>query len=151
MKITLAAVVGSARRVRVGPAFALVEEYLGRASAYAECGFESFDDEVGLLRAVDRRPGRVPATLVIFDSRGTVVSSEEFAARVAAMRDGGRQSVVMAVGPASGWSAAARERADVTISLGRITLPHALAQAVVAEQIYRSLSMLAGHPYHGGH
>ena len=147
----LAAVAGSARRLKSGPAFSLVTEYLERASAYAECGFESFDDEAGLLRSVERRAGRVAATLVIFDSRGTVVSSEEFAARLAVFRDAGRQSVVLAIGPASGWSAVARERAVARISLGRMTLPHALAQAVVAEQIYRALTILGGHPYHCGH
>ena len=151
MKLTLAAVAGSARRLRGGAAFSLVEEYLERASAYAACGFESFVDEAALLRAVERGAGRVPATLVIFDSRGVVLSSEEFALRLAGFRDTGRQSVVLAIGPASGWSTAARERAEAVISLGKMTLPHALAQAVVAEQMYRALTILAGHPYHCGH
>ena len=147
----MAVVAGSARRLKSGAAFSLVEEYLGRASAYAECGFESFADEAALLRAVERSAGRVPATLVIFESRGVMLSSEEFAGRLAGFRDTGRQSVVLAIGPASGWSAAARERAEGMISLGMMTLPHALAQAVVAEQIYRALTILAGHPYHCGH
>lgn len=151
MKLTLAAVVGSTRRLKGGVAFSLVEEYLERASGYAECGFESFVDEAALLRSVERSAGRVPATLVIFDSRGAVLSSEDFAARLAGFRDAGRQSVVLAIGPASGWSAAARERAEAIISLGKMTLPHALAQVVVAEQIYRALTILAGHPYHCGH
>jgi len=151
MRLTLAAVVGSARRLKGGAAFQLVEEYLERASAYAECGFESFADEAGLLRAVARNAGRVPATLVLFDSRGAMLRSEEFAARLAGFRDAGRQRVVLAIGPASGWTGAARERAEATISLGNMTLPHALAQAVVAEQMYRALTILAGHPYHCGH
>ena len=151
MTLTLAVVVGSARRLKAGAAFSLVEEYLERASAYGECRFESFADEAALLRLVERRAGRVPATLVIFDGGGAMLTSEEFAARLAGFRDTGRQSVVMGIGPASGWSEAARARAEATISLGKMTLPHALAQVVVAEQIYRALTILAGHPYHCGH
>jgi 23S rRNA (pseudouridine1915-N3)-methyltransferase len=59
--------------------------------------------------------------------------------------------VVLAIGPADGWSGMARERANLIFSLGRITLPHQLARVVLAEQVYRALTILAGHPYHCGH
>jgi 23S rRNA (pseudouridine1915-N3)-methyltransferase len=58
---------------------------------------------------------------------------------------------VFAIGPASGWSEAALERAKLRLSLGSWTLPHALARLVVAEQLYRAFTILSGHPYHTGH
>jgi 23S rRNA (pseudouridine1915-N3)-methyltransferase len=85
------------------------------------------------------------------DSRGKQLTSEELAAEVGRLQDGGTQLLVVAIGPADGWSEAARKRADLTIAFGRITLPHELAAVVAAEQIYRALTIRAGHPYHSGH
>jgi 23S rRNA (pseudouridine1915-N3)-methyltransferase len=59
--------------------------------------------------------------------------------------------MVFAIGPADGWSEAARERAQLLLSLGPMTLAHALARLVVAEQLYRAFTILSGHPYHAGH
>jgi 23S rRNA (pseudouridine1915-N3)-methyltransferase len=56
--------------------------------------------------------------------------------------------MIFAVGPADGWSEAARAQAGLLLSLGAMTLAHALARLVMAEQIYRALTILAGHPYH---
>ena len=89
--------------------------------------------------------------LILLDSRGKQMTSEEFAAQVGRLRDGGTQTLVLAIGPADGWSDVARARAGMTLSLGAITMPHELARAVLAEQIYRALTILAGHPYHSGH
>ena len=122
MKILLAAVATSARRLRNDPAFTLVEDYLKRASAYIPSEFAAYDDEAALLRAVDRLTGRSAAALLAFDSRGQAWTSEQFAERLATLRDAGRQHLVFAIGPASGWSPAALARADVTLSLGR-TVP----------------------------
>jgi 23S rRNA (pseudouridine1915-N3)-methyltransferase len=63
----------------------------------------------------------------------------------------GTQELVLAIGPADGWSATARSRAQTTLSLGKMTLPHELARVVVAEQLYRAFTILNHHPYHGGH
>jgi 23S rRNA (pseudouridine1915-N3)-methyltransferase len=57
--------------------------------------------------------------------------------------------IVFAIGPASGWSE--RRLAQTVLSLGPMTLPHELARLVLAEQIYRAFTILAGHPYHIGH
>jgi 23S rRNA (pseudouridine1915-N3)-methyltransferase len=57
----------------------------------------------------------------------------------------------MAIGPADGWSEAARRKGSLVFSLGKVTLPHQLAKVVMAEQVYRGLTILAGHPYHSGH
>jgi 23S rRNA (pseudouridine1915-N3)-methyltransferase len=59
--------------------------------------------------------------------------------------------MVFAIGPADGWSVNARDQANLLLSFGRITLPHQLARVVLAEQVYRAFTILAGHPYHSGH
>lgn len=66
------------------------------------------------------------------------MSSEEFAATLGGVQDGGIQQVVIAIGPADGWSPETLRRASLTAALGRITLPHELAAVVAAEQIYRT-------------
>ena len=67
------------------------------------------------------------------------------------IQDDGAQSLIFAIGPPDGWSPAAIAVASRRIALGRITLPHELAAVVAAEQIYRALTIRAGHPYHSGH
>ena len=151
MKITLAAITAAERRLRAEAAVALAEEYLSRSRQYAPCEFAVFRDEAALLAGVERLAGRSPAALVLLDSTGKSFRSSEFAAALGGMRDGGRQHILFGVGPADGWTAHARARADLLLSLSPMTLPHALAQAVLAEQVYRALTILAGHPYHCGH
>jgi 23S rRNA (pseudouridine1915-N3)-methyltransferase len=79
------------------------------------------------------------------------MTSEAFAGWLGARRDEGSQHIVFAVGPASGWSDAARKQAKLLLSFGPMTMAHALARLVTAEQIYRAVTILTGHPYHGGH
>jgi 23S rRNA (pseudouridine1915-N3)-methyltransferase len=79
------------------------------------------------------------------------MSSQTFAAWLGKRRDDGAQNLVFAVGPADGWSSVARERAQLLLSLGPMTMAHSLARLVLAEQIYRATTILAGHPYHSGH
>jgi len=104
-----------------------------------------------MLDSLDRQAGRIATHLCLFDSTGISLSSIEFANILGTLRDAGAQRVLFAIGPASGWSAAGLARADRVLSLGKFTLPHELARVVVAEQIYRALTILAGHPYHLGH
>ena len=130
---------------------ALTETYLERCSAFADCQPEAFRSEEALLEAIAKRQGRTPSLLVLLDSRGKQMSSEAFAAWLGTRRNEGAQHIVFAIGPASGWSDAARQRAHLQLSLGPMTLAHALARLVLAEQIYRAFTILTGHPYHGGH
>jgi 23S rRNA (pseudouridine1915-N3)-methyltransferase len=125
--------------------------YFERLSAFASCRTEAFRSEDALLIWLDRQQGRTPGIPVLLDSRGKQMSSDVFAAWLGARRDEGMQHLIFAIGPASGWSAAARERARLLLSLGSLTLPHALARLVIAEQIYRAFTILSGHPYHCGH
>lgn len=149
MNILLAAI--APRRAKSDPEERLLADYTERIARYEPTESRLFDSEAALLEWVERRPGRVPATLVLLDSRGKQSSSEEFSTYLARLRDEGTQRVVFAIGPADGWSAETRTRAHLLWSLGRITLPHQLARVVMAEQVYRALTILAGHPYHSGH
>jgi 23S rRNA (pseudouridine1915-N3)-methyltransferase len=129
----------------------LIAVYLGRCSGFAHCKAEAFRTEEALLDWLERQQGRTPAMAVLLDSRGRQMSSEAFAAWLGARRDEGAQQIVFAIGPASGWSEAARKRAHLLLSLGPMTMAHALARLVMAEQLYRAFTILTGHPYHGGH
>jgi len=104
-----------------------------------------------LLEWAGRQQGRTPALLVLLDGRGRTMASEAFAAWLGGRRDEGSQHLVFAIGPASGWSPAARKQSHLLLSLGEMTLAHALARLVMAEQIYRAFTILTGHPYHAGH
>jgi 23S rRNA (pseudouridine1915-N3)-methyltransferase len=129
----------------------LCQVYLERCSAFARCRSEAFRTEEALLEWLGRQQGRTPAVAVLLDSCGRQMSSEAFAGWLRKHRDGGAQQIVFAIGPADGWSDAARERAQLLLSLGPMTLAHALARLVMAEQLYRAFTILTGHPYHAGH
>jgi 23S rRNA (pseudouridine1915-N3)-methyltransferase len=130
---------------------ALIQVYLTRCSAFAHCQTESFRNEEAFLDWLHRQQGRTPALPVLLDSRGKQMSSELFAEWLGNRRNEGTQQIVFAIGPADGWSEATRKRAGLLLSLGPMTLAHALARLVMAEQIYRAFAILSGHPYHGGH
>jgi 23S rRNA (pseudouridine1915-N3)-methyltransferase len=129
----------------------LIEVYLERTSAWARCQTEAFKSESALLEWVGKQQGRTPAVAVLLDSRGRQLTSEAFAAWLGARRDDGAQHIVLAIGPADGWSEEARKQAQLLLSLGPMTLAHSLARLVLAEQLYRAFTILHGHPYHGGH
>jgi 23S rRNA (pseudouridine1915-N3)-methyltransferase len=150
MKLVLAAISPTRSRAKSDAAGTLAADYLTRAARYVPCEPQSFSSEAALLASLDRAARTAPV-LILLDSRGKQLTSEEFAAHLGRLRDTGTQSLILAIGPADGWSAAARARASLIVSLGAITLPHELARAVLAEQIYRALTILAGHPYHSGH
>jgi 23S rRNA (pseudouridine1915-N3)-methyltransferase len=149
MRLALTAIVP--RRSKDEATERLLADYIERAGRYMPCESQVFVSEAALLEWLDRQAGRSPAYAILLDSRGQLTTSEEIASLVGRLRDDGTQRLVFAVGPADGWSGAARQRANLLLSLGRITLPHQLARVVVAEQVYRALTILAGHPYHSGH
>jgi 23S rRNA (pseudouridine1915-N3)-methyltransferase len=104
-----------------------------------------------MFESLERQPGRTAAPLILLDSLGRQMTSEAFAAWLGVRRDQGVQKMVFAIGPASGWSQETRQQAHLLLSLGTLTLAHALARLVLAEQLYRASTILAGHPYHTGH
>lgn len=89
-----------------------------------------------------------PAREVLLDERGRQLSSEEFAALLARWRDDGVREARFLIGAADGHGAPARESADLLIAFGAMTWPHMMARAMLAEQLWRATSILAGHPYH---
>ncbi len=99
--------------------------------------------EAGRLRA------RLPrdAILVALDERGKDLTTREFAARLRGWMDESRP-VAFLVGGADGLDPALKREASFQLRLSSLTLPHALAQLVLCEQLYRAVSLLRGHPYH---
>jgi len=151
VKLILAVISPTRSRAKSDAAASLTADYLTSASRFLPCETQTHGSEAALLTWLDRQSARTAPVLILLDSRGRQLSSEEFAAHIGRLRDSGTQSLVLAIGPADGWSVAARSRAGLVLSFGAITLPHELARVVLAEQIYRALTILAGHPYHSGH
>ena len=151
MKLVLAAISPARTRAKSDAAATLAADYLARAARYLPCEPQHYASEAALLTALDRQSARTTPVLILLDSRGKQLTSEEFAAHLGRLRDSSTQSLLLAIGPADGWSASARARASLILSFGNITLPHELARVVLAEQIYRALTILANHPYHSGH
>jgi 23S rRNA (pseudouridine1915-N3)-methyltransferase len=104
-----------------------------------------------MLAHSDELTARTRPALLLTDSKGQQLTSREIANFLGSLQDNGIQQLIFAIGPADGWSGVALSRADKTVAFGRITLPHELAAVVAAEQLYRALTIRAGHPYHSGH
>jgi 23S rRNA (pseudouridine1915-N3)-methyltransferase len=88
------------------------------------------------------------AAVVALDGRGRDLTSGEFAERFGRWRDGGTRAVAFLIGGADGLGEAARGSASLVLALGRMTWPHQLVRVMLAEQVYRASTILAGHPYH---
>jgi 23S rRNA (pseudouridine1915-N3)-methyltransferase len=129
----------------------LTDEYLKRLSRYADAQGMALKDESALLRLCERAARPVRHTLVLLDSRGKQLSSEELAAFLANYPDRNPLPLLFAVGPANGFTAEIRQEATLLLSLGKMTLAHELARVVLLEQLYRAFTILKGHPYHLGH
>jgi 23S rRNA (pseudouridine1915-N3)-methyltransferase len=134
----------------------LTDEYLTRISRFVRVEGLAFRDEAALLQICGRgKAGKATSagksTLVLMDSGGKQFSSEELARFLGDYQDRNPLPLVFAVGPADGFSDAARSGAQHTMSMGRMTLAHELARVVLLEQVYRAFTILKGHPYHSGH
>lgn len=151
MNLHLAYISPRRERLKSGHAQALAEEYAGRAHRYAPTVLQAYRSEGELLAAAERRAGRGRPFLILLDSRGQTLASAQFAEMLRTQRDSGTRELTLAIGPADGWSPAARTQAGLLLSIGAFTLPHELALVLLAEQSYRALTILAGHPYHCGH
>lgn len=96
-----------------------------------------------------RIPDPAPATrIVTLDETGRDLPSRELAATLGRWRDDGTREVRFLIGAADGHDDATRAAADLLLSFGRATWPHMMARAMLAEQLWRASSILAGHPYH---
>jgi len=130
---------------------ALSDEYLRRLRHYAEIEGAALKDEAAVLKLCRENARPLRFSLVLVDSRGKELSSEQFAHWLGEYRDRNSLPLLFAVGAADGFSEEARQAATLVMSLGKLTLAHELARVVLLEQIYRAFTILAGHPYHLGH
>ena len=138
------------------PAAALAADYAQRATA---SGRALGLGPVEIVEVGARKPGKaaeaevlIPhlkdAHVIACDEHGKAGTSRAFAGRVAGLRDGGVRRLVMIIGGADGLDASVLEAANETLAFGPQTWPHAMARMMLAEQVYRAVTILAGSPYH---
>jgi 23S rRNA (pseudouridine1915-N3)-methyltransferase len=150
LRILIAAV----GRMRAGPEKDLYRHYAERLNwpvtmrevedKRAPAGDARRQREADLLLAVLA----ADMTVVALDEGGREMTSAALAQRLGGWRDDGRRDIAFVIGGADGLDRRVRERADLVLSLGRLTWPHLLVRALLAEQLYRAQQILAGHPYH---
>lgn len=130
-------------RGRIGrsPEAELVDRYLKRVGWPTRV--TELPDKGGRLPAVE--PG---SRVVLLDETGRDMPSRDFAATLGNWRDNGVREVRFLLGAADGFGDAERAQADLLMSFGRLTWPHMMARAMLAEQLWRATSILANHPYH---
>ena len=94
--------------------------------------------------------GAVPdgAAVIALDEHGRLLGSQAFASRISGWQQQGRSELAFLIGGANGLAANVIQRADLVLALGRMTWPHRLVRVLLAEQLYRASTILAGHPYH---
>jgi 23S rRNA (pseudouridine1915-N3)-methyltransferase len=120
---------------------AIAAEYIRRADRYAPSRMSEFRPDKTDLWA--RHPG---ARKILCDPAGGSLDSGAFAGLFSKAEMLGHD-LVFVVGGHDGLPPAWRDRADLLLSLSALTMPHELARAVLAEQIYRAFTTLRGHPY----
>jgi 23S rRNA (pseudouridine1915-N3)-methyltransferase len=152
-------------RLKSGPERELVERYRQRIEGIGRgLGVAGLDivemAESRARRDDDRRAEEAealleragPSVLIVFDERGKSPTSEAFADKIRHWRDEGRPGVACVIGGPDGLDPRVRQRAELVVSFGALTMPHQIVRALVAEQVYRALTIIAGHPYHrAGH
>jgi 23S rRNA (pseudouridine1915-N3)-methyltransferase len=88
------------------------------------------------------------AYVIALDETGKQFTSEEFSQKLSQLESNGTGKIYFLIGGADGHTQTTRDKADLIISLGKMTLPHKLARLILIEQIYRAYSISSGHPYH---
>jgi len=148
-------------RLKSGPDSLLIERYVERAKLAGR----SLGLDVSAREFSESRAGRAEdrmdqeattmlnalpkgARLVVLDERGTAPTSADFARRIGRLRDDGVPDLVFAIGGADGHGAAIKARADELLAFGPMTWPHQIVRLLLAEQVYRAVTILSGHPYH---
>ncbi|MBI1251467.1 MAG: 23S rRNA (pseudouridine(1915)-N(3))-methyltransferase RlmH [Alphaproteobacteria bacterium] len=145
-------------RLKGGPEAALTEDYLTRARAGGRSlgltGFEAIEreakppsdsrKEAGLILAATAPAART----VLLDERGAEWSSRQLAEKLAAWRDGGTPELCFWIGGADGAAQTLKDQADEKLAFGRQTWPHRLVRVLLAEQLYRAVTILGHAPYH---
>lgn len=143
-------------RLKDGPERDLTDDYIGRAGGMARMlGFKGPDEADvasggGLEAEGARILARLPAggRIIRLDEGGENLTSEDLAQRLARWRDEGERETCFLIGGAEGYSVGMREAAPQALAFGVQTWPHRLVRAMLAEQLYRAMTILAGTPYH---
>jgi 23S rRNA (pseudouridine1915-N3)-methyltransferase len=148
-------------RLKAGPEREIYARYAERIAALRRIGLDGLE-----LRELDESRAKSPAermaregedmlgllppdaTLAVFDERGRPADSAAFAAFIGRERDAGRKALWFAIGGSEGLDASVRARSAAVFSFGAMTLPHQFVRILAAEQIYRAMTILSGHPYH---
>ena len=151
--------VGHARSTEEG---ALSDAYCARAATMGKrLGFSAVTiEEVGVSKARDvdsrireegeRLAHRIPeqAHVICLDAKGKGMTSDAFAEMLGAMRDAGARDMAFLIGGPDGLNLGSKVKPGRNLAFGPQTWPHLMVRAMLAEQIYRGLTILAGHPYH---
>jgi 23S rRNA (pseudouridine1915-N3)-methyltransferase len=151
-------------RLKAGPERELVARYLERAVAGGRAlgltGFSiSEHAESRAAAAAQRRREEGTAissalppqgVTVALDERGKLIDSAALAERIAGWRDAGRPAAAFVIGGADGLDPGLRDKAELALSFSPLTWPHQLVRIMLAEQLYRTTTILSGHPYHRG-
>lgn len=143
-------------RLKDGPERDLTDDYLRRAGAMARgLGFKGPDEaEVASGGGMEAEGARLLAKLpegariLRLDEGGENLTSDAFASRLSRWRDDGLRDACFLIGGAEGYSPEVRAAAPMTLAFGVQTWPHRLVRAMLAEQLYRAMTILAGTPYH---
>ncbi|MGB8575931.1 MAG: 23S rRNA (pseudouridine(1915)-N(3))-methyltransferase RlmH [Pseudolabrys sp.] len=114
-----------------------------RESRAADAGKRMLEESIALANVIPQ-----DAAVVLLDSLGENLDSIGFATQLAKWRANGRPAVVFLIGGADGLAASLREKTELRLSFGAATWPHQLVRVMLLEQLYRSTTILAGHPYH---
>jgi 23S rRNA (pseudouridine1915-N3)-methyltransferase len=138
---------------------ALIKDYLERIKRFAPCEVSELKEQSG---ADEKRPERAIAAesrklvsaierddfVTLLDEGGGAFDSLQFAEFIDKRRQAGTKRLAFVIGGFAGVSDEVKERADLRLSLSRITFTHELARVILTEQIYRAFTLLAGMPYH---
>lgn len=160
MRLTVCAI----GRMKAGPERELAARYLDRM---AKTGGAVGLDYVGLVEEAESRAPGMPerkrdeaarllagvpdkAALILLDEMGKAVSSQAFAACLGALRDEGLRDVAILIGGPDGLDPDLKAGARLVLAFGMMTWPHQIVRILLAEQLYRAVTILSGHPYHRG-
>jgi 23S rRNA (pseudouridine1915-N3)-methyltransferase len=158
MRLRIAAV----GRLKAGPERELLDRYLERVNAIGRGLNLAPLDAVEVSESSARRPADrmkeeavalkkwsiTGGRRIVLDARGKSLSSEDFAKRLVALRENGAPAALFLIGGADGLAEEVRKDADFVLAFGAATFSHQLVRILLAEQIYRALTILSGHPYH---
>lgn len=136
----------------------MIEDYIsrfdktGRSLGLGPATIHEVEDKKGIgmsaeAQLLDRAlpKGAVICTL---DERGALLTSPEFSQKLANWRDAGRSDLAFVIGGADGIDPSLRNKADFSLSFGKMVWPHMMARVMLCEQLYRAASILSGTPYH---